>query len=289
MPYTTKNAYAKRFQLVFDYIEQHLDHNLSLEQLSAVAHFSAFHFHRQFTAYCGMPLARYIQVQRLKRASYRLAFNPHDKVIDIAFDAGFQHAESFSRAFRQTFGITPSQFRQQPDWSRWHQSLPTSTIEREHQMQVKIVDFPSTKVAVLTHQGTVELLNETAANFIAWRKTSGCSPVASSHTYGLAPNDPTTTMPEAFRFTFAGSITAPIAEDNPFGVTNSEIPAGRCAVVRHLGSHEHLTQCARALYSDWLPESGEELRDFPLLFHYHNFIHDVPAHELVTDIYLPLK
>ncbi|MDK3166032.1 GyrI-like domain-containing protein [Aeromonas caviae] len=44
----------------------------------------------------------------------------------------------------------------------------------------------------------------------------------------------------------------------------------------------------RALYRDWLPASGEELRDFPLFFHYHNFVHEVPTHELVTDIYLPL-
>ena len=73
---------------------------------------SPFHFHRQFAAYCGVPLGRYIQLLRLKRASYRLAFAPLDKVTDIALDAGFQHGESFSRAFKQTFGLTPSQFRQ---------------------------------------------------------------------------------------------------------------------------------------------------------------------------------
>jgi AraC family transcriptional regulator len=46
---------------------------------------------------------------------------------------------------------------------------------------------------------------------------------------------------------------------------------------------------AKSLYRDWLPESGEELRDFPLFFHYHNFVHEVAEHELLTDIYLPLK
>ena len=80
----------------------------------------------------------------------------------------------------------------------------------------------------------------------------------------------------------------PVAEDNEWGVKNALIPAGRCAVVRHHGSHDLLADCARALYRDWLPASGEELRDFPLFFHYHNFVHEVPTHELVTDIYLPL-
>jgi len=67
------------------------------------------------------------------------------------------------------------------------------------------------------------------------------------------------------------------------------IPGGRCAVVRHLGSHERLGESIIPLYREWLPQSGEELRDFPLFFHYLNLIPDVAEHELVTDIYLPLK
>jgi len=43
------------------------------------------------------------------------------------------------------------------------------------------------------------------------------------------------------------------------------------------------------LYDDWLPLSGEELRDFPCLFHYINLFPEVAEHELITDIYLPLN
>lgn len=91
-------AYAGRFQRVCRYIARHLDEPLSLEALSAIAHSSPYHFHRQFSAYTGIPLYRYIQWLRLRRACWRLAFNPRDKIIDIALDAGFQNAESFSRA-----------------------------------------------------------------------------------------------------------------------------------------------------------------------------------------------
>jgi len=45
----------------------------------------------------------------------------------------------------------------------------------------------------------------------------------------------------------------------------------------------------RYLYGVWLPASGEELRDFPCFFHYVNLFPYVAEHELVTDIYLPLK
>lgn len=81
-------AYSERLRRVCDHIERHLDEPLSLEALSRMAHSSPFHFHRQFTVWSGLPLYRYIQWLRLRRASWRLAFNPQDKVIDIALDAG---------------------------------------------------------------------------------------------------------------------------------------------------------------------------------------------------------
>lgn len=285
------DSYARRFKQVFDYIDHHLDDALLLEKLSEVAHFSPFHFHRQFCSYCGMPPGRYIQMMRLKRASYRLAFNPLEKITDIAYDAGFQHSESFSRAFRQMFGLSPTQFRQQPPWVDWHKRIsePYKARRQTMQSQVRIITFPATSVAMLTHYGQPERINETAARFIEWRKTTGFSPVASSQTYGIAPHDPTLTPPDEFEFHICGTVTSPIIEDNRFGVINSDIPAGRCAVLRHQGSHDALTGLAKSLYRDWLPEIGEELRDFPLFFHYHNFVHEVVEHELLTDIYLPLK
>ncbi|WP_230492842.1 helix-turn-helix domain-containing protein [Martelella alba] len=167
--------YARRFNQVFDYINCHLDDPLPLEKLSEVAHYSPCHFHRQFSSYCGMPPGRYIQTMRLKRASYRLAFNTLEKITDIAFDAGFQHAESFSRAFRQMFGVSPTQFRQQPTWIDWHQRIAKPQIARRQYMQdrVKIIYFPATPVAMLTHHGQPERINETAARFIEWRKATG--------------------------------------------------------------------------------------------------------------------
>ena len=76
---------------------------------------------------------------------------------------------------------------------------------------------------------------------------------------------------------------------NPQGVITKSIPGGRCARVRHCGAHTRIGESIYPLYRDWLPESGEELRDFPLYFHYLNLMPETPEHELVTDIYLPLK
>jgi DNA gyrase inhibitor GyrI len=53
-------------------------------------------------------------------------------------------------------------------------------------MQVEIVEFETTRIAVLEHRRPVEQINDTAGKFIVWRKESGLSPVETSWTFGTA-------------------------------------------------------------------------------------------------------
>jgi len=281
-------SYADKINQVCDYISEHLDDDLSIERLSLVAHFSKFHFHRQFTAYTGLTVARYILMTRLKRASHQLVFNKDDRIIDIALDARFENPESFSRAFKKAFGQTPSQFRQQPDWNDWHQKCRPPIIERNIEMNVEIINFTETNIALLKHRAAPNLINDSISSFIAWRKESGLSPEHSSKIYGLAYDDPDTTEAGKFRFDLCSTVNKAIPA-NAQGVISSVIPGGRCARIRHLGPHEALSTTVCALYQEWLPESNEELRDFPCFFHYINLFPAVAEHELITDIYLPLK
>ena len=279
-------AYAKRFAKVLDYIEQHLGEALSVERLSGEANFSKFHFHRQFSAYAGVSVARYVQSLRLKRASRRLVFEPAARIIDVALEIGFETPESFSRAFRREYGQTPSQFRSAPAWKPWRDTFPPS--DRRRIMEVKIIDFAETKVAVLEHLGPPELVNDSARRFIKWRKDSKLSPKDRCRTFGIAYDNPDTTEPQAFRFDLCAEVSADVPP-NPHGVVTKVIPGGRCAVARHLGSHDRIGEGAYYLYRDWLPRSGEELRDFPLFFHYLNLLPETPEQKLATDLYLPLK
>ena len=280
--------YARRFTRVFDHIDQHLQQPLNIERLSQVAHFSRFHFQRQFAAYCGVSVARYIQLQRLRRASYQLVFQPLLRIIDIALDAGFENPESFSRAFKHAFGQTPSAFRRAPDWAHWQTRFPVPVRERMDDMDVKIMAVDTVRVAALEHRGAPERVNDSASRFIEWRKESGLSPLASSQTYGIAYDNPDTTPAADFRFDICGSVAGPVPA-NRQGVVAKEIPGGRCAVLRHAGSHQRLGESVYYLYRQWLPSSGESLRDFPVYFHYLNLVGETPEHLLQTDIYLPLR
>jgi AraC family transcriptional regulator len=140
-----EEAYRNKFVRVFDYIEQHLGDELFVEGLSRDADFSKFHFHRQFSAYVGVNVSRYVQIRRLARAFRRLVFDPDEKIIDVAYEAGIQTPESFSRAFKREYGQTPSQFRSAPLWKPWCESNQFLSSERRESMDVKIVDFTEMK------------------------------------------------------------------------------------------------------------------------------------------------
>lgn len=283
-----KHSYEERINLICEYIYKNLDEKLSVDKLSKVANFSKYHFHRQFSEYTGISIYKYIQLLRFKRASYQLVYNKGYKLIDIAMDAGFENPESFSRAFKKKFGQTPSKFRDNPKWKPWHEKYSFIENKGNKIMQVKTVDFHETKIAVLEHHGDHRLLNDTISKFIEWRKESKLSPVSTSLSYGLAYDDPETTEPEKFRFDICGTVDSEVPK-NRQNVISKTIPKGRCAVIRHKGSHDLLGKKACYLYSEWLPKSGEELRDFPLFFNYINMFPEQAEHELLTDIYLPLK
>lgn len=283
-----KQRYAERFGKVLDYIEAHLEEPLSVERLAEVAHFSRFHFHRQFADYLGVSVARYVLLMRLRRASFQIAFNRKIRVIDIALDAGFENPESFTRAFRSAFGQSPTAFRREPDWESWHERCWFRIPEREMTVNVEIVEFEPTRIAVLEHRGPTDTLNGTVGRFIEWRKATTLSPKDSHRTFGIAYDNPDTCPPADFRFDVCGEVKADVPS-NAWGVIEKLIPGGRCARVRHLGSHMRLGESIYPMYRHWLPQSGEELRDFPLYFHYVNLLPDTAEGDLITDIYLPLK
>ena len=87
-----------------DHIERHLDQPLDLETLAAVAHFSAFHFHRLFRAWTGETLGDHLRRRRVEKGALRLLTQPGSSVLEVALAVGFGSGEAFARAFKSRFG-----------------------------------------------------------------------------------------------------------------------------------------------------------------------------------------
>ena len=291
---TALENYHARMQRVLRHIDRHLDDDLDLDSLSRVAAFSKFHFHRQFMATFGLSVHRYVQLARMKRASFGLAYRDAQSVTEIAMDAGYDAPDAFARAFRQRFGQSPSSFRKSPDWEPWLAALGPLDNARSKLMQKKftaddvtIRDVPATPVAIIEHRGDPDTLGASIQRFIDWRRAAGLHP-KTSPTFTVWRSERRPASPEYYSVDLCVGTGEPI-ETEGAGVKAGEIPGGRCAVLRIVGDTHNLEPAALYLYRDWLPASGEEARDFPIYCQRLSFLPEVPEHEAVADVFLPLK
>src|SRR5690606_14770308 len=121
--------------------------------------------------------------------------------------------------------------------------------------EVGITRFDEVEVAVLEHRGDPRLLGGTIRKFIEFRKAHGLHPSV-SRTFNLLYNDPEQVGPEAFRFGLCAEVSRELTSNLERDIERRTLPAGRCAVLRHVGSDDTLGETIRYLYADWLPQSG---------------------------------
>jgi AraC family transcriptional regulator len=104
------SALDPRLTRAIDYIEAHLEEDLSLEALAGIAALSPFHFSRSFKAATGVPPHKYLMLRRVERAKVFLATTKLP-VAEIAFRVGYQDVSRFTSVFRRETGVTPGAFR----------------------------------------------------------------------------------------------------------------------------------------------------------------------------------
>lgn len=153
-------------------------------------------------------------------------------------------------------------------------------------MQVTLVEFPVTPVAMITHLGNPKREHETAGKLIQWKIQNQLLDQTKYKSYGLHYGDSQTTIPEEHRVDFCLSIDTQV-KPNDFGIVEGIITGSKCALARDIGSRLH-NQAARYLIEQWLPQSGETMSQLPIIFHYVNVGPAVKESDAITDVYLPL-
>lgn len=96
------------------YIEEHLSEQIDIEELSKIAYLSPFYYQRLFNRLVGKPVMEYIKLRRLANAAEFLKTNNNHRIIDVALRFGFENHETFTRAFKSTYGMTPVEYRVRP-------------------------------------------------------------------------------------------------------------------------------------------------------------------------------
>ena len=102
----------RRLFRVLDYIDRHLEGNLTLDSMASVACLSRFHFARAFKQAVGQSPLRYVVARRLERAKV-LLIEGEVPLVEIALVLRFSSQANFTRAFRQSTGLAPGQYRRE--------------------------------------------------------------------------------------------------------------------------------------------------------------------------------
>jgi AraC family transcriptional regulator len=265
---------------VLAYIDAHLEEPLGLETLAEVAHFSPFHFHRLFTAWCGETLGDYLRRRRLEIGALRLATQPQLGVLDVALAVGFGSGEAFARAFRQRFGLTPSAWRATHQDSKPGQAdrkidqagaaisdehgFPATPVPEEP-MNVTLVDRPPVEVVYRRYTGPYgpEVGRFWFEQVAPWMTANG---LMGRPRYGVSHDDPDITDRDKCRY----DACVEVAPDVIVGgqPMRTALAGGRYACTRFEGTVETINDAWRRLLRGWLPGSGLQLDTRPFLEHY---------------------
>ena len=93
-----------------DFIEAHLEEEVTIETMADMAALSPFYFQRLFKRLVHKPVQEYIKLRRLAKAAGALQATSR-RILDVALDHGFSSHANFTRAFKETYGITPEEYR----------------------------------------------------------------------------------------------------------------------------------------------------------------------------------
>ena len=100
-------------QKTLNYIEENAGEEIQIDELAQIAALSLFYYQRLFTRLVKKPVREYIKLRRLAGACEALR-DKNNRIMDIALEFGFGGRETFTRAFKDTYGITPAQYRDKP-------------------------------------------------------------------------------------------------------------------------------------------------------------------------------
>ena len=107
------DEHIEAVQRMQDYIEAHLDANISMADLANASKYSPWYSYRLFVDLLNMTPSVYIRRLRLSRSALRLR-DEKVRIIDVAFDFGFESVDGYQRAFYKEFGCNPYEYSVHP-------------------------------------------------------------------------------------------------------------------------------------------------------------------------------
>ncbi|HDR7531431.1 AraC family transcriptional regulator [Bacillus sp. AY1-10] len=283
----------KNMNAAMQYIEDNLTHDIDFKEVAKIAYCSEYHFKRMFSFLAGISLSEYIRCRRLTLAAFELK-NSGAKVIDVAIKYGYNSPDSFSRAFQNLHGITPSEARSSSHSLKAYSPMTFQlSIQGGHEMNYRIEEKDSFQIIGITKRVPIVFngVNEEIASM--WKSLN---PEAIQTLKSLSNMEPTGIISASTNFSegrmeekgeldhYIGVATT---KDCPEQFAQLEVAASTWAVFEAVGPFpETLQNVWGRIYSEWFPSSNYELAEGPEIL--WNEQKDISSPNFKSEIWIPV-
>jgi len=274
MKKTTKDEYLQCIYKVIYYVEQNYDDNLTLEELSKVAGFSKYHFHRIFNSIVSENLSDYIR--RVRLSSTTMKFKTNLNITQIAQTSGYETNASFSKAFKNHFGITPKEFSKNAKKKKGNRML-----------EPKIVEIEPIEVLYVRKTGDyIKSADEAWQTMVAFISENELFEKAVTR-YGISHDNPNVIDELNLRYDACLELNERVIPNGEVSI--KQIAGGEYALFMHNGPYSLIGETFRNI-GDWIVTSGVSLRDEPSFQKYLNLDPTgIKEEDLQTELYVPIK
>ncbi|ACQ48257.1 AraC family transcriptional regulator [Bacillus anthracis] len=283
----------KNMNAAMQYIEENLTHEIDFKEVAKIAYCSEYHFKRMFSFLAGISLSEYIRCRRLTLAAFELK-NSDAKVIDVAIKYGYNSPDSFSRAFQNLHGITPSEARSSSHSLKAYSPMTFQlSIQGGHEMNYRIEEKEPFQIIGITKRVPIVFngVNEEIASM--WKSLN---PEAIQTLKSLSNMEPTGIISASTNFSegrmeekgeldhYIGVATT---KDCPEQFAQLEVAASTWAIFEAVGPFpETLQNVWGRIYSEWFPSSNYELAEGPEIL--WNEQKDISSPNFKSEIWIPV-
>lgn len=280
--------YQKRINIAQVYIQNHLDGDITLEEIANEACLSLYHFHRIFTSYVGESIYGYIKRLRIERAASELMWK-NDPIVEVAKRAHFKNSASFSKAFKEYFGESPSVQKEKMQIiiaNRKQELNITSEKDIDLGIPEIVENDPLSLVSYKGHGACLETGYRTWKEFEDEIANLGYNS-NNYRRFGIARDNRFITEENLQRY--EACLLMPEDVNLSEKLFRQIFNGGLYAVFTHVGPYIDLCRTAIGIMTVWLPCCEYELRNVPFFEEYMNHPKNVDEKNLVTKLYVPIK
>jgi AraC family transcriptional regulator len=296
--------YIKRVNRILTFIDQNIDSELSLGKVAAIGHYSPFHLHRIFKEITNETLNSYITRKRIEKTAAMLMHRKELTIATIYIQNGFSSNSSFTRTFKQKYGISPTQFRnlsldqfskisQKDSKNGQAKGLLAAYICTMEELKdwinsnatIEIKILPKQDLAYITQIG-VTGLPDAFGRLLNWARPKGLLQSEDLKLVRIYHDSFKITAPEKVRMSACIVLKEPIAIEGEIGLTT--IISGKFIVGRLEIEPKDFEKTWRGLFA-WMNENGYQKADQNPFEIYHNDFNTHPEKKFIVDLHIPIK